>query len=149
MFRWRRPIVRGVMVRVFAGSINYRRSLDGIISSLVLSFLLMCGAAVWLTFNVADVLTGRLGGEVRPFAGSIIYRSLDGIISSLMLSFLPLSGDAGVSDVIDDACVLTLAFAGGINYRRLLDEALSSLVLSFLLMYGLPGWLTLSTLLTS
>ena len=42
-----------------------------------------------------------------------------------------------------------MAFAGGINYRRLLDEALSSLVLSFLLMYGLPGWLTLSTLLTS
>ena len=87
---------------------------------------------------------------VRAFAGSINYhRSLDGIISSLMLSFLPLSGDAGVSDVIDDACVLTLAFAGGNNYRRLLDEALSSLVLSFLLMYGLPGWLNLSTLVTS
>ena len=116
MFRWRRPIVRGVMVRVFAGSINYRRSLDGIISSLVLSFLLMCGAAVWLTFNVADVLTGRLGGEVRPFAGSIIYRSLDGIISSLVLSFLPLGGDAGVADVIDDAGVLTDR-SGGDSWR--------------------------------
>ena len=69
MFRWRRPIVRGVMVRVFAGSINYRRSLDGIISSLVLSFLLMCGAAVWLTFNVADVLTDRLGGDGSAVRG--------------------------------------------------------------------------------
>ena len=70
MFRWRRPIVRDVMVRAFAGSINYRRSLDGIISSLVLSFLLMCGAAgVVDVVNVADVLTDRLGGDGSAVRG--------------------------------------------------------------------------------
>ena len=48
----------------FAGSINYCRLLDETISSLVLSFLLMCGAAgVADVVNVADVLTDRSGGD--------------------------------------------------------------------------------------
>ena len=52
------------MVRPFAGSINYYRSLDGIISSLVLSFLPMSGAAgVADVIDVADVLTDRSGGD--------------------------------------------------------------------------------------
>ena len=48
------------MVRAFAGSINYHRSLDGIISSLVLSFLPMSGTpGVADVVDVADVLTDR------------------------------------------------------------------------------------------
>ena len=48
----------------FAGGINYCRLLDETISSLVLSFLLMYGAAgVADVVNVADVLTDRSGGD--------------------------------------------------------------------------------------